>query len=104
MNMNLQNIIPASINNFIAVLFAPNAAQTEGTFPYLNMGETQVEIADLDPVKLEVIEDGDLLILQSLTYTEEGPQPFRKVFRFRNKNQFLKSIVYTRGILHIDAA
>ena len=104
MNLNLQNIIPSTVNSFIAYLFSNPAIEISEKYPYLNMGINILDIEGIDPAKMEILEEGSLLIIQGLCFQNDQILPFRKVFKFRRKDQSLKSIIYKHGSLCIEAA
>lgn len=104
MNLNLQNILPTTINSFIASLFTSSAVEIIDNYPYLNMGVNILDIEGFDPEKMEILEEGNLLIIQGVSSQNGRILPFRQVFKFRTKTQSLKSIVYKQGSLCIEAA
>lgn len=104
MNLNLQNILPTTINSFIASLFTSSAVEIIDNYPCLNMGVNILDIEGFDPEKMEILEEGNLLIIQGVSSQDGHILPFRKVFKFRSKTQSLKSIVYKHGSLCIEAA
>ncbi|HMS69169.1 MAG TPA: hypothetical protein PKD18_13570 [Saprospiraceae bacterium] len=93
MNLNLQNIFTSTFSGLVSV-FIPQAKQpsVQQDYPYLFCGSNVVSAEGMDLNNLEVIEEGQLLIVQGTQLKNNQVLRLRKVYQFRNAQQFIKSI------------
>lgn len=93
MNLNLQNILSSTLTGFMSTFFAPASKDSQlQEIPYLYSGSNVICADGIDPQKLEIIEEGNLLIIQGSQFKENQLFNFRKVYQFRNLNQQIKNI------------
>lgn len=93
MNLNLQNILPSSLAGLIHSFFVNQSINylVDGV-PYLSSGENHIRMDGVDPSKFEIIEEDGYLIVQGFECRGEQLTSIKKVFRFRNDSQKIKSI------------
>lgn len=109
MNMNLQNILSPSLSAYLSALFSKSGSyatdfDSAESFPYLNVGHTLIDLEGISPEFTEIMEEDDLLIIQGTQIKEGISFPFRKIYRFRNKNHLIKNIQFQHGFLDVHAA
>jgi len=105
MNLNLQNIFSSTFSGLVSV-FLPQVkkASTQQDIPYLFCGNNVVCAEGMDMSHLEIIEEGQLLIVQGTQIKNNEVLSLRRVYQFRNPQQFIKSIAISGNELIITTS